>query len=70
MGQIVKFKFNGKSIKFEVDREKRYLNQKGWMSVGLQAYTTLMSSDIYTDDDKRRINTLKIWSIYKMLQFN
>jgi len=31
MGQIfkVKFKFNGKSIKIEVDGDKRYLNQNG-----------------------------------------
>ena len=72
MGQIfkVKFKFNGKSIKIEVDGDKRYLNQNGWMSIGLQAYTAIMSSDVYTDDDKRRINNLKVWTIYKMLQNN
>jgi len=40
------------------------------MSIGLQAYTAIMSSDVYTDDDKRRINTLKVWTIYKMLQNN
>jgi hypothetical protein len=63
-----KFKFNKKSITLQIDPDLFYKNQKGWLSIGLQAVDTILSSDIYSDEDKKRIKTLTVYQIFKMLK--
>jgi hypothetical protein len=63
-----KFKFNKKSILLQIDPNSFYKNQKGWLSIGLQAVDKILSSDVYSDEDKKRIKTLSVYQIFKMLK--
>jgi hypothetical protein len=63
-----KFKFNKKSLIVNIDPDLKFKNQTGWLSEALQAWDQIKKSSIFTDDDKKRILTLKASQIYKMLQ--
>ena len=63
-----KFKFNKKSITLQIDPDLFYKNQEGWLSIGLQAIDTILGSDVYSNEDKKRIKTLPVYQIFKMLK--
>ena len=64
-----KFKFNKKSIVLDIDENKPFGHYNiGWFSIGLYAYEAIINSPIFDDNDKKRISTLTIYSIYKHLK--
>lgn len=66
--ETYKFKFNKKSIIINVDPTLVINNQSGWTSIVLQSYKCIMNSDLYSDNDKKRIGQLPIHQHFKMLK--
>jgi hypothetical protein len=63
-----RFRFNKKSIVVTVDETAICRGQSGWFSEALQVADAVRASDIFTENDKVRIDTLTVYQIYKMLR--
>ena len=64
-----KFKFNKKTIILDIDETKPFRHyNKGWFSIGCYAYEDIINSPIFDDNDKKRLSTLTIYSVYKHLK--
>ena len=62
-----KFTFRKKSIILNIDPTKPYLHHDGWLAIAGHALDQIKASPIYNDDDKKMIQTLTMYQIYKML---
>jgi len=63
-----KFKFNKKSQYFTIDDTIEFNGVTGWWSTAIQVADQIQDGDVFDDDDKKRIKTLKLYTIYKQLQ--